>query len=112
MFGALDLEVQFVDENRYFYSLGHEFLDESRYSYSLGHEVLDENKYPYSLGHEFFDEIIKCCFWLLLAAPGCYFLFVFFLEPVWLDPALSSYFSGTRIFSSTCRALLLKQRFR
>ena len=61
---ALDLEAQFVDENRYFYSLGHEFLDENRYSYSLG--------------HEFFDEIIKCCFWLLLAAPGCYFLFGFF----------------------------------
>ena len=76
--GALDLEVQFVDENRYFYSLGHEFLDENRYSYSLGHEVLHENKYPYSLGHEFFDEVIKCCFWLLLAALGCYFLFGFF----------------------------------
>ena len=40
--GALDLEAQFVDENRYFYSLGHEFLDENRYSYSLGHEFLDE----------------------------------------------------------------------
>ena len=62
--GALDLEAQFVDENRYPYSLGHEFLD--------------ENRYPYSLGHEFFDEVIKCCFWLLLAALGCYFLFGFF----------------------------------
>ena len=81
---ALDLEAQFVDENRYPYSLGHEFLD--------------ENRYPYSLGHEFLDEIIKCCFWLVLAAPGCY-LHSFFLEPVWLDLALSSYFSGTRIFS-------------
>ena len=40
--GALDLEAQFVDENRYFYSLGHEFLDENRYSYSFGLEVLDE----------------------------------------------------------------------
>ena len=40
--GALDLEVQFVDENRYFYSLGHEFLDENMYSYSFGLEVLDE----------------------------------------------------------------------
>ena len=40
--GALDLEVQFVDENRYFYSLGREFLDENRYSYSFGFEVLDE----------------------------------------------------------------------
>ena len=83
--GALDLEAQFVDENRYPYSLGHEFLDENRYSYSLG--------------HEFLDEIIN------LAAPGCSWLLLavictrFFSEPVWLDPALSSYFSGTRIFS-------------
>ena len=39
---ALDSEAQFVDENRYFYSFGHEFLDENRYPYSLGHEFLDE----------------------------------------------------------------------
>ena len=43
--------------------------------------------------------------WLFLAAPGCFWLLLaaictrFFLEPVWLDPALSPYFSGTRIFS-------------
>ena len=40
--GALDLEAQFVDENRYPYSLGREFRDENRYSYSFGLEVLDE----------------------------------------------------------------------
>ena len=40
--GALDLEAEFVDENRYFYSLGHEFLHENRYFYSLGDEFLDE----------------------------------------------------------------------
>ena len=89
--GALDLEAQFVDENRYFYSLGHEFLDENRYSYSLGHEVLDENKYPYSLGHEFFDEIIKCCFWLVLAAPGCY-LHSFFFGACMVGPCVELVF--------------------